>query len=68
MSGYSDSFIAGHGVLDPETHLLHKPFTEVDLIRSVRQALDGKKGPPSGASRELAEVAKGEVFATKGRN
>jgi two-component system cell cycle sensor histidine kinase/response regulator CckA len=67
MSGYSDSFIAGHGVLDPETHLLHKPFTEVDLIRSVRQALDGKKGPTSGPSRELAEVAKGEVFATKGR-
>ncbi len=30
MSGYTDSFIAGHGVLDQGIHLLHKPFTEED--------------------------------------
>ena len=45
MSGYTDSFIAGHGVLDPQTHLLHKPFTEEDLIRKVREVLDGGKKP-----------------------
>jgi PAS domain S-box-containing protein len=41
MSGYTDSFIAGHGVLEPGTHLLHKPFTEEVLVRKVRELLDG---------------------------
>jgi PAS domain S-box-containing protein len=41
MSGYTDNFIAGHGVLDPGTHLLHKPFTDDVLIRKVRGVLDG---------------------------
>jgi two-component system cell cycle sensor histidine kinase/response regulator CckA len=45
MSGYTDSFIAGHGVLDPGTHLLHKPFTEEVLIRKVREVLDGGEKP-----------------------
>jgi DNA-binding NtrC family response regulator len=40
MSGYTDSFIAGHGVLEPGTQLLHKPFTEQALLRKVRQVLD----------------------------
>ncbi|HXC61453.1 MAG TPA: ATP-binding protein, partial [Nitrospiria bacterium] len=40
MSGYTDSFIAGHGVLEPGTHLLHKPFTEDVLVRKVRELLD----------------------------
>jgi len=55
MSGYTDSFIAGHGVLDPKTHLLHKPFTEEVLIRKVREVLDdGKKsGPASSSAIEL---------------
>jgi two-component system cell cycle sensor histidine kinase/response regulator CckA len=47
MSGYTDSFIAGHGVLEPGTNLLHKPFTEDVLIRKVREVLDGGKQPPS---------------------
>jgi two-component system cell cycle sensor histidine kinase/response regulator CckA len=42
MSGYTDSFIAGHGVLDEGTHLLHKPITEEVLMRKVRELLDGK--------------------------
>jgi len=46
MSGYTDSFIAGHGVLEPGTHLLHKPFTDEVLIRKVRHVLDGGKEPP----------------------
>jgi PAS domain S-box-containing protein len=42
MSGYTDSFIAGHGVLEPGTHLLHKPFTEQALLRKVRQVLESE--------------------------
>jgi CheY-like chemotaxis protein len=45
MSGYTDSFIAGHGVLDPGTHLLHKPFIEEVLIRKIREVLDEGKRP-----------------------
>jgi two-component system cell cycle sensor histidine kinase/response regulator CckA len=41
MSGYTDSFIAGHGVLEPGAHLLRKPFTEDVLVRKVRELLDG---------------------------
>lgn len=40
MSGYTDSFIAGHGVLDQGTNLLYKPFTEEKLIERVRGVLD----------------------------
>jgi hypothetical protein len=60
MSGYTDSFIAGHGVLKPGTHLLHKPFTEEVLIRKVREVLDGRK-KPSPASREVIEYDGSEV-------
>jgi len=42
MSGYTDSFIAGHGVLEDGTHLLHKPITEEALMRKVRELLDGR--------------------------
>jgi len=42
MFGYTDSFIAGHGVLEAGTHLLHKPFTEEALMRKVREVLDAK--------------------------
>ena len=45
MSGYTDTFIAGHGVLDPGTHLLHKPFTEEVFLRKVREVLDVGKRP-----------------------
>ncbi|MGB8323549.1 MAG: PAS domain S-box protein [Candidatus Acidiferrum sp.] len=43
MSGYTDSFIAGHGVLEPGTHLLHKPFTEEVLLRKIRAVLDSDR-------------------------
>ncbi len=39
MSGYTDSFIAGHGVLEEGTQLLHKPFTEEVLISKVCEVL-----------------------------
>jgi PAS domain S-box-containing protein len=63
MSGYTDSFIAGHGVLDQTTQLLHKPFTEEALIRKVREVLDAGKKPPaakgSGAKRTGDEIHSG---------
>jgi PAS domain S-box-containing protein len=40
MSGYTDDAIARHGVLEPGTLLLSKPFTEELLTRRVREALD----------------------------
>jgi PAS domain S-box-containing protein len=43
MSGYTDSFIAGHGVLEEGIQLLHKPFTEEALMRKVRELLDVSK-------------------------
>jgi len=60
MSGYTDSFIAGHGVLDPETRLLHKPFSEEVLIQKVREVLDtGSKLAPisnRAAEPEVREI------------
>jgi two-component system, cell cycle sensor histidine kinase and response regulator CckA len=52
ISGYTDSFIAGHGVLEEGTFLLHKPFTEEVLVRKVRDVLDGR--PSRSDSRVLA--------------
>jgi two-component system, cell cycle sensor histidine kinase and response regulator CckA len=43
MSGYTDSYIARHGALEPGTHLLHKPFTEETLTRKVREVLDAAR-------------------------
>lgn len=67
MSGYTDSFIAGHGVLEPDTHLLHKPFSEEVLIQKVREVLDGKKKPlPPSAS--LTELTEGEICSSTRTN
>jgi PAS domain S-box-containing protein len=55
MSGYTDSFIAGHGVLEPGTHLLRKPFTEEVLVRKVREVLDGSGGMKKTESVEGAD-------------
>jgi PAS domain S-box-containing protein len=43
ISGYNDSFISGHGILDPGSILLNKPFTEEALIHKVREVLDSDK-------------------------
>jgi two-component system, cell cycle sensor histidine kinase and response regulator CckA len=40
MSGYTDDAIARHGVLEPGTRLIGKPFDAADLARAVREALD----------------------------
>jgi two-component system cell cycle sensor histidine kinase/response regulator CckA len=56
MSGYTDSAIADHGILDQGTNLLHKPFSEEELIQKVREVLDADKpGQPS--SRDVPVLA-----------
>ena len=46
MSGYTDDAIVDHGVLESGTHLLHKPFSEENLIRKVREVLDADAAAP----------------------
>lgn len=54
MSGYTDSFIAGHGVLEPGIALIHKPFTEEALLATVKKVLQRKrdKSPSPALSNE----------------
>ena len=40
MSGYTADAIAQHGILDPGTSLLQKPFLAHALARKVREVLD----------------------------
>jgi signal transduction histidine kinase/CheY-like chemotaxis protein len=40
MSGYADNAIVHHGVLDPGTRFIGKPFSVAELRRKVREALD----------------------------
>jgi len=43
VSGYSDSDIGDHGVLDPRYELLQKPFTPQTLARKIREVIrEGK--------------------------
>ena len=56
MSGYTDSFIAGHGVLQEGTNLLHKPFTEEILISKVREVLDSARKTSTSLKAELDRV------------
>jgi len=41
MSGHTDDVVARHGILEPGTNFLSKPFTIRDISRAVRRALDG---------------------------
>ena len=57
MSGYTDSSIAQHGVLEEGISLLHKPFTEEELVRKIREVLD--------AGRRSATLAEDPVLTGK---
>ena len=63
MSGYTDTFIAGHGVLEEGIHLLHKPFTEEALMRKVREVLDAGRD-----AKETDSVARGETPVLAGHD
>jgi CheY-like chemotaxis protein len=55
MSGYTDSSIGQHGVLEAGISLLHKPFTEEELVRKIREVLDaGKRRAPLAEEAVLA--------------
>jgi PAS domain S-box-containing protein len=41
-SGYTDNAIVHHGVLDPDTSFIPKPFSIADLTRRVREVLDSR--------------------------
>ncbi|MGH9723321.1 MAG: response regulator [Bryobacteraceae bacterium] len=43
MSGYTDGAIVHHGVLDPQTAFLNKPFTPSGLAAKVREVLGAGK-------------------------
>jgi PAS domain S-box-containing protein len=40
ISGYTDSHVGNHGVLEPGVQLLQKPFNADELTRAVRSVLD----------------------------
>ncbi len=40
LSGYTDDAIVHHGVLNPDTPFLQKPFSPTALARKVREVLD----------------------------
>jgi CheY-like chemotaxis protein len=68
MSGYTDNFIAGHGVLEQGVQLLHKPFTEEALTRKIREVLDrgGALGQKDHADRTATTVPAGtDVTSTR---
>ena len=41
MSGYTDNAVVHHGVLDPGTHFIQKPFTNKHLLSKLKEVLDG---------------------------
>jgi CheY-like chemotaxis protein len=43
MSGYTDNAIVHHGVLEPGTSFIGKPFAAAELARKVREVLDEAK-------------------------
>jgi len=44
ISGYTDDAIVHHGILDPNTAFLQKPFSPDSLARKVRMVLSAHQG------------------------
>ena len=53
ISGYSDEAIARHGVLDPGTAFLQKPFTPDRLADKVREVIDAANTPLGASNTPL---------------
>ena len=53
MSGYTQDLISHHGVLDPGTVLLEKPFGVESLLRKIREVLDHEPSQTTDSSTEL---------------
>jgi PAS domain S-box-containing protein len=66
MSGYADNAVVHHGLLDPGTALLQKPFTAQALARKLREVLDSASDHKAGfatcppAARRSSELCQGE--------
>jgi|SRR5882724_280710 len=52
MSGHTEDAIVDHGVLNPDTAFLPKPFTAVVLAIKLREVLGGAIGPTSELNRK----------------
>jgi two-component system cell cycle sensor histidine kinase/response regulator CckA len=50
MSGYTGQTVGAHGVLDPGSIFLQKPFTREGLASKIREALDGGQLAATAAS------------------
>ena len=56
ISGYTDSFIASHGVLERGMTLLNKPYTEDELVQKVRETLRRRAGEGNDESDLLCGI------------
>jgi len=45
MSGYTESAIQHHGVLEPRLAFIQKPFSGDGLVRKIREVLDANQPP-----------------------
>lgn len=62
MSGYPDAAIAHHGVLEPGTPFIQKPFTERALAIKVREALGGRAAAAARPVRRVLMIDDDEQF------